>query len=63
MNNYEPKVTKRLEAVDTTLTMSICCESSRGITIMVDKDDLAQGRKQRCTACLMRLKVRQGINQ
>jgi hypothetical protein len=63
MNNYQPKVTKSMRAVEDDLALGNCCETDCGISIIVDKDDVAQGRKQRCIACLMRLKMRQELNK
>ena len=39
------------------LVESNCSEASCGMTILVDREDLAQGRKDRCVACLMRAKM------
>jgi hypothetical protein len=63
MNKMEAKITRSMEAIDANLDLSNCCEPDCGISIVVDKDDIAQGRKQRCTACLMRLKLRQELNK
>lgn len=52
-----------MRAVDTSLDLSACCEPDCGISIVVDKDNIVQGRQQRCTACLMRLKLRQELNK
>lgn len=61
--NPELKITARMEALNATLDTDICCETDCGVTILVDKNDKKQGRQQRCTACLMRLKMCQSINQ
>lgn len=56
--NMQTRVTKSMEAVNNNLVADVCCEPDCGITLLVDKDEKAQGRKQRCTACTMRMKLR-----
>lgn len=53
----QERVTKTdLESVSN-LVEDHCVEPNCGMTILVDKDLKQQGRKSRCTACLMRLKL------
>jgi len=60
MNKHQPLVTKRMEAVNENMVMDTCSEPKCGVTIWVDKDLKAQGRKSRCTSCLIREKIARG---
>ena len=51
---YEAKETVKDIKIDLSMTMDNCCEKDCGIPILVDKDLKDQGRKSRCTACMMR---------
>lgn len=57
---YQPKSTKKMQAVDCNLVQDSCSEKECGMTILVDKEDKAAGRKSRCMACLMRAKMAKG---
>ena len=56
--NRETKVTKTDLEIDNSMVLDTCCESGCGISVMVEKDMKEAGRKTRCTACLMRLKLK-----
>lgn len=58
--SYKTRATKsEMEAV-ANLAEDTCSEPSCGMTILVDKEDKAAGRKSRCMACLMRTKMVRG---
>jgi hypothetical protein len=56
--NYESKVTKRMQAFESDLTIDVCSEQDCTATFLVEKAEKVAGRKQRCIACLMRIKLR-----
>lgn len=53
----ETRSTKSTLEAAKDLALDECSEPDCGITIMVDKADKEAGRKFRCTACLMRMKL------
>lgn len=55
--NVEPKVTRKMQAVNPNLVVETCCEPECATTILVDKDEKASGRQVRCVACMMRMKI------
>ena len=59
--NPQTRVTRKLRAIESDLVQDTCSEPACGMTILVEKDDKAKGRKSRCTACLMRAKIGDGI--
>ena len=61
-NSTQFRVTKRMRAIqlDDDLVQDSCSDSRCGVTIWVDKDLKSQGRKFRCTACLLRDKIARG---
>lgn len=61
--NYEPKITKQMEAVNENLTVDICGEADCGISVVVEKEHKASGRQTRCVSCLMRTKIRTAMNK
>lgn len=58
--NIQTRVTKKMRAFDSNLVEDVCSEPSCQMTILVEADDKAKGRKSRCMACLMRAKVARG---
>ena len=56
---YEPKATVKDIKIDQTVAMDACSDCS--IPVLVDKDLKENGRKSRCTACLMRLKIKKAL--
>jgi hypothetical protein len=56
---YEPKATVKDIKIDPTMAMDTCSDCD--IPVLVDKDLKDNGRKSRCTACLMRLKIKQAL--
>lgn len=60
--NHDIHATRRdLRAVLADVVEDTCSESDCKMTILVDKNDKALGRKSRCMSCLVREKVRTGI--
>jgi len=55
--NRMTKSTKTMKAVESNVTITECCEPKCGMTILVEKDEVAQGRKTRCMACVMQSKM------
>lgn len=55
--DYNTKSTKTMKAVQADVTISECCETDCKMTVLVEKSELAQGRKIRCTACMMKAKM------
>lgn len=56
---YEPKATVKDMKIDPSMAMDAC--SDCGIPVLVDKDLKDNGRQSRCTACLMRLKIKKAL--
>jgi hypothetical protein len=57
MNTSYTKSTKTMRAVGDTLTLGECSEPDCRMSILVEKHDVAHGRKTRCVACLMKAKL------
>jgi hypothetical protein len=53
---YKTNSTKSMKAVCANMELAHCCEPDCQMSIMVDKEDLAEGRALRCVACTMRKK-------
>lgn len=49
--------TKTNVEIDQTMDLDTCSEKDCGMSIMVEKELKLQGRKFRCTACLMRNRI------
>jgi hypothetical protein len=60
-SSQQRAVTQSTMKAVTNLVETQCSEASCGMTILVDREDLASGRKERCVACLMRAKMGAGI--
>lgn len=58
MNDYTTRSTKSMKAVAADFVMGECCEPDCKMSLILEKNDLAHGRKVRCTACLMKSKLR-----
>lgn len=56
-SSMQRAVTQSTMKAVTNLVESTCSEASCGMTILVDREDMSQGRKERCVACLMRAKM------
>jgi hypothetical protein len=54
----DPKITRSDFEMDTNLLLDVCCESDCNIPVTVDKDLKEKGRKTRCTACMIRFKLK-----
>jgi hypothetical protein len=55
----DTNVTRRIKRVDVEdLVLDRCCETDCFVTIMVEKNEKDSGRQNRCTACMMRNKLR-----
>lgn len=61
--DYSTKSTKSMKAVAADLTVGECCETDCKMTIIMEKNEVAQGRKVRCTACTMKNKIRTAISK
>ncbi len=61
--NINTKSTKTMRAVSSDLTIAECCEKDCQMTMLVEKSEVAQGRKNRCTACVMKSKIRNAISK
>ena len=55
--NRMNRSTKTMKAVEANMILTECCESDCRMTIMAEKDEVAQGRKTRCMACMMKFKM------
>lgn len=59
--NHDIHATRRdLRAVLSDVVEDVCSEPDCKMTILVERDHKAQGRKARCMSCLVREKVRTG---
>jgi hypothetical protein len=47
-----------MKAVGAGLVVDTCCEAACGMTILVEKADKENHRQNRCTACMMLMKMR-----
>lgn len=47
--------TKSMQAVQSDVTLTRCCEKNCGITITIEKSDVS--RYTRCIPCIMKLKL------
>ncbi len=56
MRTFETKSTKTFKAVDANLTITECAEPTCQVTMLVEKDEIAMGRKHRCIACVTKSK-------
>lgn len=57
ISNKMNRSTKTMKAVEANMTLTECCEVDCRMTIMVEKEEMNQGRKTRCMACVMKAKL------
>lgn len=60
MKDFYTRPTKTFRAVDANMVLTECCESDCRIPIMVEKDE--QKDENRCTSCLMKHRLKAGLN-
>lgn len=61
--NHSTKSTKTMRAVEADMTLTECCEPDCKIPLMLEKSEMAQGRKNRCLACTMKFKIRNLVSR